>query len=203
MELEILRTYYPKGTNGNLTADGVGVCHTIELPWKENEPQVSCIPEGRYELVKRYSPKFKWHIIVKDVPNRALILIHPANDALKELKGCIAPVSFLKGEGLGQNSKVVFTKLNKLLLSTFEKDEKVMLTIKSQQMKKIINRAKAPTPKFFKVLRNIGIALAAVSATLLTAPVALPAVLLSIAGYVGVAGSVMTAVSQLTVNKQN
>jgi hypothetical protein len=70
-------------------------------------------------------------------------------------------------------------------------------------MKKIINRAKAPTPKFFKVLRNIGIALAAVSATLLTAPVALPAVLLSIAGYVGVAGSVMTAVSQLTVNKQN
>ena len=70
-------------------------------------------------------------------------------------------------------------------------------------MKKIINRAKAPTPKFFKVLRNIGIALAAVSATLLTAPVVLPAVLLSIAGYVGVAGSVMTAVSQLTVNKQN
>ena len=70
-------------------------------------------------------------------------------------------------------------------------------------MKKIINRAKAPTPKFFKVLRNIGIALAAVSATLLTAPVALPAVLLSIAGYVGVAGSVMTAVSQLTVDKQN
>jgi len=70
-------------------------------------------------------------------------------------------------------------------------------------MKKIINRAKAPTPKFFKVLRNIGIAFAAVSATLLTAPVAFPAVLLSIAGYVGVAGSVMTAVSQLTVNKQN
>ena len=70
-------------------------------------------------------------------------------------------------------------------------------------MKKIINRAKAPTPKFFKVLRNIGIGLATVSATLLTAPVALPAVLLSIAGYVGVAGSVMTAVSQLTVNKQN
>ena len=70
-------------------------------------------------------------------------------------------------------------------------------------MKKIINRAKAPTPKFFKVLRNIGIALAAVSATLLTAPVALPAVLLSIAGYVGVAGSVMTAISQLTVDKQN
>ena len=45
--------------------------------------------------------------------------------------------------------------------------------------------------------------MATVSATLLTAPIALPAVLLSIAGYVGVAGSVMTAVSQLTVDKQN
>ena len=70
-------------------------------------------------------------------------------------------------------------------------------------MKKIINRAKAPTPKFFRVLRNIGLGLAAVSATLLTAPIALPAMLLSVAGYVGVAGAVVTAVSQLTVDKQN
>ena len=70
-------------------------------------------------------------------------------------------------------------------------------------MKKIINRAKAPTPKFFRVLRNIGLGLAAVSATLLTAPIALPAILLSVAGYVGVAGAVVTAVSQLTVDKQN
>ena len=101
MELELLRIYHPKGSNGNLSANGVGLCHTIELPWKENKNQVSCIPEGRYELVKRYSAKFKWHLLVKDVPDRVLILIHPANDALKELKGCIAPVFILTEEGKG------------------------------------------------------------------------------------------------------
>ena len=70
-------------------------------------------------------------------------------------------------------------------------------------MKNIINRAKAPTPKFFRVLRNIGLALAAVSATLLAAPIALPAVIITVAGYAGIAGAVLTAVSQLTVDKQN
>ena len=131
MELELLRTYYPTGTNGNLLVAGVGLCHTIELPWKENQHQVSCIPEGKYELVKRYSPKHRWHLMLKDVPDRALILIHPANDALKELKGCIAPVSFLTGEGKGSNSRTVFTKLKKLIFPFLEKNEKVFLAIKS------------------------------------------------------------------------
>ncbi len=65
-------------------------------------------------------------------------------------------------------------------------------------MKKIINRATAPTPKFFKVLRNIGLALAAVGGTILAAPVALPVVVITIGGYVAVAGGVISAVSQLT-----
>ncbi|WP_276368806.1 hypothetical protein [Chryseolinea sp. H1M3-3] len=67
----------------------------------------------------------------------------------------------------------------------------------------IIKRMKAPTPKFFRVLRTVGIALAAAGGTLLTAPVALPAVVLSIAGYVSVAGAVMTAVSQTAVESEN
>nr|WP_315203241.1 hypothetical protein [uncultured Flavobacterium sp.] len=64
-----------------------------------------------------------------------------------------------------------------------------------------IKRAKAPTPKFFKVLRNIGLALVAVGGTVLAAPVALPVVLTSIAGYLAVAGGVISAVSQLTTEK--
>jgi hypothetical protein len=56
----------------------------------------------------------------------------------------------------------------------------------------------APTPMFFKRLRNVGIGLAAVSGALLTAPVSLPAAVLSVAGYLAVAGSVATAISQLT-----
>ncbi|MEO8235375.1 MAG: hypothetical protein ABI549_08180 [Flavobacterium sp.] len=68
-------------------------------------------------------------------------------------------------------------------------------------MKKIINRAKAPTPKFFKVLRNIGLALAAIGGTILAAPVALPVAVVSIGGYVAVAGGILSAVSQLTSTK--
>ena len=66
----------------------------------------------------------------------------------------------------------------------------------------IIKRAKAPTPKFFKVLRNIGLALAAIGGTILAAPVALPVVVTSIGGYLAVAGGVASAVSQLTTSPQ-
>ena len=65
-------------------------------------------------------------------------------------------------------------------------------------MKKIINRAKAPTPKFFKLLRTVGLALAAVGGTILAAPIALPAIVTTIGGYVAVAGGVLSAASQLT-----
>ena len=67
-------------------------------------------------------------------------------------------------------------------------------------MNNIVSRATAPTPKFFKVLRNIGLALAAIGGTILTAPVVLPAVVLTVGGYLAVAGGVLSAVSQLTVD---
>jgi uncharacterized membrane protein HdeD (DUF308 family) len=64
----------------------------------------------------------------------------------------------------------------------------------------IIDRAQAPTPKFFRILRSIGLVLLAVSGTILAAPVALPVALVSAAGYVAVAGGVISAVSQMTVS---
>lgn len=70
-------------------------------------------------------------------------------------------------------------------------------------MKKIINRAKAPTPKFFKVLRNVGLVLATVGGTILAAPIALPIVVTTIGGYIAVAGGVLTATSQLTKTNDN
>ena len=63
----------------------------------------------------------------------------------------------------------------------------------------VIHLEKMPTPRFFRMLRTVGISLASGGAALLAAPVALPAVLLSIAGYAVVAGSVATAVSQAVV----
>jgi hypothetical protein len=60
----------------------------------------------------------------------------------------------------------------------------------------IIQRAQAPTPKFFRKVRTIGLILAAASASILAAPVALPVVVVQIAGYLAVAGSVATAIAQ-------
>ena len=67
----------------------------------------------------------------------------------------------------------------------------------------LIQRAAAPTPKFFKKVRNIGLILAAVSGTLLASPVALPVVAIKIAGYLAVAGSVASAVSQVTTEEED
>lgn len=64
---------------------------------------------------------------------------------------------------------------------------------------RILNRMKAPTPKFFRKLRNVGLTLAALGGTILTAPVGLPAAVITIGGYLTVAGSVIGAVSQATV----
>lgn len=90
---------------------------------------VSCIPEGRYELVKRYTDKRGWHLLVKNVPNRSGILFHPANDALKELKGCIAPVSKVVGPGKGIESKIADSRLKTLVFESMDKGESVFLII--------------------------------------------------------------------------
>jgi uncharacterized membrane protein HdeD (DUF308 family) len=69
-------------------------------------------------------------------------------------------------------------------------------------MKEVINRAKTPPPPFFRRLRNIGVALAGIAAAILTAPVTLPATLVTIAGYAAVAGGVLGAVSQLVKKEE-
>lgn len=63
----------------------------------------------------------------------------------------------------------------------------------------IIQRMQQPTPKFFRVLSVVGLALAAASGALLAAPIALPAGVITLAGYLAVTGSVVTAVSQTAV----
>lgn len=134
MELVLIRNYYPAGTNGVLSHDELALCHTIELPWKDNQHGISCIPLGKYELKKRYSPKFKWHLIVENVPKRDMILIHPANDAIKELKGCIAPVTTITGEGKGDKSRVVFEKLKAFVFPVLERGEKVFLVVRQEEV---------------------------------------------------------------------
>jgi len=63
----------------------------------------------------------------------------------------------------------------------------------------IIKRMKSPTPKFFRKLRNFGLIVTAAGGALITAPVALPAALVTLGGYLVVGGSVATAVAQAVV----
>lgn len=131
MELVLHRAYFSEGTNGTLFCSDHFLCHTIELPWKENKRTISCIPEGRYEVVSRFSKRFKNHLLIKGVSKRRLILFHPANNALKELEGCIAPVTHLSGVGKGLYSKDAMRKLVSLMYQAKERKETIYLTIKS------------------------------------------------------------------------
>jgi hypothetical protein len=75
---------------------------------------------------------------------------------------------------------------------------------KTKEMKplSIIQRIQSPTPKFFKILRNIGLGLAAAGGVLVTAPVSIPAGLITLGGYLIVAGTVATAVAQTAVEEK-
>lgn len=97
------------GTYGELRFGREWV-YTVEPPWKNNEPFVSCVPDGFYKVFPHNSPRFGETYILE---NRGLgvglyegwevefdgpedgrvrwgILIHVAN-APSQLAGCIAP----------------------------------------------------------------------------------------------------------------
>ena len=120
MELHLVRTYHPLGTNGNLLVAGKRICFTIELPWKNNQRQISCIPEGKYSLRKRFTQRFGWHGI----------LIHAANDALKEIKGCIAPATELVGPGKGILSRIALKKLLTIVSPALDNGKPLFLIVK-------------------------------------------------------------------------
>jgi hypothetical protein len=196
------RSYHKDGTNGKLKHGDRLVCSTIELPWFQNKRNVSCIPEGRYQLVKRHTAKRSDHLRLAYVPNRDWILFHPANDAKTELEGCIAPVTKLIGNGKGSSSRKALKKLHLLVFEAFSEGENVQLIIKKEIEMNVVNRIKSPTPKFFRVLRMIGLSLATAGGVILASPVLLPASIVALGGYLAVGGGVLTAVSQATVEEE-
>lgn len=67
----------------------------------------------------------------------------------------------------------------------------------------LIERVKAPTPKWFKIIRTIGITLTAVGGAILASPVAIPATIVTIAGYAMLGGTVATAIAQTAMQTDN
>jgi hypothetical protein len=91
----IKRQYGVVQTLGTLTTAGF-TCKTLELRWLENKRNVSCIPEGTYEVDRTFSMKFGRYVYrLKNVKERDGILIHPAN-FVYQLNGCIALGTYFK-----------------------------------------------------------------------------------------------------------
>jgi len=114
IDVELKRfAYHPEGTLGVIDLAGVRL-YTIERPWLDNKPNVSCIPEGSYLTGWRDSPRFgeTWH--VKDVEDRTWILIHAANYP-KDVQGCIGLGLALMGDRVAvSNSRKAVAQFEKL-----------------------------------------------------------------------------------------
>lgn len=97
------------GMLGELFYAGEKIADTIEKPWEDNQPFISCVPHGTYELVPftrsngdhvyaLYNPDLDVYVDADERPNdngRYSILIHIGNWS-QELMGCISP-----GEAIG------------------------------------------------------------------------------------------------------
>lgn len=98
-------------------------CKTIELEVDCNAVRDDAIPRGYYTVVKRYSPKYKWHFHITDVPNRSLILFHNANYS-RQLLGCVgvgASHVDIDKDGLVDvtSSRSTLKRMNKVLPDRF------------------------------------------------------------------------------------
>ena len=113
------------GTFGTiLTQDNKKICRTVEREWLDNEPSVSCIPAGLYQIKKTNSPKFgpcyclvnkALGVTLQGPSQRTHILIHVANYP-HQLKGCVAPgMSFMESSWGVSQSKIAFEQLGELL----------------------------------------------------------------------------------------
>lgn len=65
-------------------------CVTLELAWRNNQSNISCIPPGKYIVQRRHSITHDWHLHIQNVPNRTYILFHAGNYN-SDTKGCILP----------------------------------------------------------------------------------------------------------------
>lgn len=113
MIVTIERRLLPNQTNGLLIAgNGFNTIQlsTLECPWKNNQPFISCIPAGHYLMSPWDSPKFgKCYIIEggsvgKTSGLRTHCLFHSAN-WVRQLNGCVAVGDGWSGDMLLNSKK--------------------------------------------------------------------------------------------------
>lgn len=129
------------GTKGILAFDGGYTCKTLELPWFDNQKNISCVPTGTYKCDIYPSSKFGLVYILEDVPNRSGVLIHQGNFAGDESRGYKSDVEgcILVGEKFGvlEGQQAVLNSRKTLLaLKDFTDNEPFELTIVDETSKK-------------------------------------------------------------------
>ena len=90
--LLIREIFTDESTIGNLYLNGEWMTDTLELPYKDNQRSISCIPDGQYKVrlrtAKESATRDYLHLLVKDVKDRSYILFHRGNSA-KDTRGCV------------------------------------------------------------------------------------------------------------------
>ncbi len=99
-------------------------CLTLELPWKNNQKSISCIPSGIYDVVKYKSPSKGDVLLLKDVPGRTFIEIHAGNYT-RQVEGCILvgdSIRYLDADGIPDvtNSKNTLSKFLNIVPDKFQ-----------------------------------------------------------------------------------
>ena len=84
----LIKTIRQKDCTVGVLTVGDFRCFTLELPDKDNQPNVSCIPPGAYEYFKRNSPSNGPVLELKNVVGRSFVQVHKGNYT-RNVKGCI------------------------------------------------------------------------------------------------------------------
>lgn len=105
-------------TYGVFLYEGIPIAFSLELPWKHNRVNLSCIPVGGYDVSKYYSHKHKSCFFVHDVNGRSSILIHAGN-SLKDTQGCILVGKSYSSDGVLLNSRATLENLLDLMPPKF------------------------------------------------------------------------------------
>lgn len=119
----LTRLTYDTVTKGVLTYGSSVLCHTLECPWLDNARNISCIPDGVYDVIRYKSQRFGDNFRFVYVPNRTGILIHPGN-SLKDTQGCILPGLDSYGDNVVKSKDAMYRLLSVL-------PDKFKLTIRS------------------------------------------------------------------------
>ena len=120
VNLLIIRdTFTEVSTIGNLYLDGEWLCDTLELPYLDNQRNISCIPAGQYKvrlrLPRESATKDYLHLLVQDVPDRSLVLFHVGNKS-SDSRGCVL-VGIGTEQDFVKNSRLAMELLVKEILN--------------------------------------------------------------------------------------